>query len=337
MRPVCRHLLAVAMMSALLAVPAAAQTLTADPLSFNLGTMGQREIRELDVALTNTGAIPLEITDLEADCGCTVPELGIRRLGPGESTQMSIKFDSKLFVGPVIKTVRIVSNDPQLPVTEVVINATITAPLVLEPSRRRVGFPDAPVGQIQERAVMFTATTVDELVLEVKGTAKGLFQVNTVNNVDGDPRRAKLEVRTPPDMIWGLNRDNVRVTTNVPEMPTVDLELSARAVDVIDVNPMSLNLRFKKKFSERIRLQPRDAGWTFDIVSAETDLPNCTVQIDVRNPGQEVIIRLHGRPVAADHPLAVETGGRIKGSVTIHTDAAEFPVIEVPVTYMVRM
>jgi hypothetical protein len=129
----------------------------------------------------------------------------------------------------------------------------------------------------------------------------------------------------------------VRVHTNVPEMRTVDIELSARGVPYIDVLPMSLNLRFKKKFSERIRLRPRDTGVTFDVTSAETDLPNCTVRVDVRTPGLEIIVQLKGAPVAADHPLAVETGGRIKGHVTIHTDTEEFPVIEVPVTYMVRM
>ena len=337
MRSASRQLPGATILVALFAAPAAAQVLEASPRSFNLGTMGQREISELEVTLTNGGAGLLVIEDLEADCGCTVPSLGVTQLAPGESTRLDIKFDSKLFIGPVIKTVRILSNDPNSPVTEIVINATVTAPLILEPSRHRVGFPDGPVGQVQERAVMFTATTVDELLIEVKGTAKGLFQVNTVNNLDGDPRRAKLEVRTPADMPWGKNRDNVRVTTNVPEMPTVDFELSARTVPVIDVLPMSLNLRFKKKFAERIRLAPRDAGRVFNVTSAETDLPNCIVQVDVRTPGLEVIVHLKGRPVPADHPLAVETGGRIKGHVTIHTDAEDFPFIEVPVTYMVRM
>ncbi|MCP4571036.1 MAG: DUF1573 domain-containing protein [bacterium] len=337
MRSVSRQLLVATLLVALFAIPSAAQTLKAEPLTFNLGTMGQREIRDLQVIVTNEGSGGLVISDLEADCGCTVPELGAERLAPGESTNLDIKFDSKLFVGPVIKTIRIISNDPRQKITEVVISATITAPLVLEPSRRRVGFPDAPVGQVQERAVTFMASTVDELVIEVKGTAKGLFQVNTVNNLDGDPRRAKLEVRTLPTMEWGLNRDNVRVTTNVPEMPTVDIEIAARAVPVIDVLPMSLNLRFKKKFSERIRLNARDEGRTFAVTSAETDLPNCIVTVDERTTGREIIVHLKGRPVAADHPLAVETGGRVKGHVTIHTDAEDFPLIQVPVTYMVRM
>lgn len=337
MRMAMRSLLVVALVGALGVAPAAAQVLKIDPTSIDLGAMGQQEIRDIRVNLTNEGAGQLEINDLEADCGCTVPHLGVRFLAPGETTVMDIQFDSKLFVGPVLKTVRVHSNDSSQPVREILISATVSAPLTLEPAKRRVGFPDGKMGQVQERMVMFTASTVDELVLEVKGTAKGLFQVNTVNGVDGNPQRSKLEVRTPKDMPWGLNRDNVRVYTNVPEMPTVDIELSARAVAAIDVLPMSLNLRFKKRFSERIRLAPRDPGTTFTVLSAETDLPDCEVRVDVRKEGQEVVVVLRGKPVTADHALAVETGGRIKGTVTIHTDVEEFPLIQVPVSYMVRM
>ncbi len=338
MRAAPIRLLALVALTTLWALPAAAQVIQVTPSSVNFGQMGQREIRDTQITVTNIGAGRLVISDLEADCGCTVPSLGKEELAPGESTVLEIQFDSKLFVGPVLKHVTIHTNDPTHPVTEIVLSAQISAPLILRPARRRVGFPDAPSGRIQERAVTFMASDVPELKITVDGTAKGLFQVNTVNGIDGNPQHSKLEVRVPVDMPWGLQRDNVRVMTNVPEMPTVDLELSVRTIAILRINPEKINMRFKKKSKETIRLTPREGKeMPFTVTGAEIDLPDCTVTVDVRQPNVEVLVVLTGTPLAKDHPMAVENGGRIKGTLTITTDVENLETIEIPITYMVRM
>jgi len=43
---------------------------------------------------TNTGKVPLLISDAKATCGCTVPEFPKEAIAPGESSQVSVRFNT---------------------------------------------------------------------------------------------------------------------------------------------------------------------------------------------------------------------------------------------------
>ena len=83
------------LVSLLLAGGAFAQSIRVEPASIDLGRMKQMESRSTTVKVTNAGGAVLKIDDVHADCGCTVPELAVKELKPGQSTTMTIHFDSK--------------------------------------------------------------------------------------------------------------------------------------------------------------------------------------------------------------------------------------------------
>jgi len=58
---------------------------------------------------TNTGDEPLIITQVKSSCGCTVPSKPDGPIAPGESSTISVKYDTKR-VGPIRKTVTVYSN-----------------------------------------------------------------------------------------------------------------------------------------------------------------------------------------------------------------------------------
>ena len=55
----------------------------------------------------NTGAAPLIITKVEAECGCTVPELLESEIAPGKSTTLTLTFDPEGKEGLVTKTISV--------------------------------------------------------------------------------------------------------------------------------------------------------------------------------------------------------------------------------------
>jgi len=59
--------------------------------------------------ITNKGNEPLIISNAKGSCGCTVPEWSKDPVLPGESTVMTVKYDTKR-VGPINKSVTITSN-----------------------------------------------------------------------------------------------------------------------------------------------------------------------------------------------------------------------------------
>ena len=106
--------------------------------------MNQMEARTVKVKVTNVGAGLLVIEDVHADCGCTVPELKVKSLAAGESTDMTVHFDSKQFSGPQHKLIKITSNDPDRRLVELPLTVDVKAVLVVDPPSERIGFRPRP-------------------------------------------------------------------------------------------------------------------------------------------------------------------------------------------------
>ncbi|MFV8837948.1 DUF1573 domain-containing protein [Salinimicrobium soli] len=58
---------------------------------------------------TNTGNIPLVITDVTSSCGCTIPEKPKDPILPGKTGEIKVKYDTTR-VGPIRKTITVYSN-----------------------------------------------------------------------------------------------------------------------------------------------------------------------------------------------------------------------------------
>jgi hypothetical protein len=65
---------------------------------------------EVVFGFTNTGKDPLIISDVQAACGCTVPEKPAEPIMPGKKGYIKAVFDSQGRVGPNYKTVTVSSN-----------------------------------------------------------------------------------------------------------------------------------------------------------------------------------------------------------------------------------
>jgi len=59
---------------------------------------------------TNTGKVPLLISEAKATCGCTVPEYPKEAIAPGESSQVSVKFNTAGKKKEQVKPVTLTAN-----------------------------------------------------------------------------------------------------------------------------------------------------------------------------------------------------------------------------------
>ncbi|WP_424495005.1 DUF1573 domain-containing protein [Salinimicrobium sp. GXAS 041] len=58
---------------------------------------------------TNTGDIPLVITNVRSSCGCTVPKKPEEPIQPGKTGEIQVKYNTTI-VGPIRKTITVYSN-----------------------------------------------------------------------------------------------------------------------------------------------------------------------------------------------------------------------------------
>jgi len=337
MRSIGTRIVMITALSVLLQLPAAAQVISVSPTSIDFGKMKQMESRDTSVTITNNGAGLLVIHEVDADCGCTVPTLAKRELVPGETTAVDIHFNSKKFHGNVLKLVHIYSNDPDHPVVDVMLTANVTAPLLVDPPNQRTGFSQSLAGEVKTNRVTFTATGQSPLEIKAGRSRKGLFDINIINNFEGNPKVAVMEVSIPEDMKPGRHRDNVRVRTNVEEMPYVDIELACWVVRPLAVTPEKINFHYKNSLKQKIRLSPFVKNLEFTITGAEIDLPEIEVTFKNTIKNKEALVYLTGTPIGKDDPRAIESQGRIEGTLKVFTDIPDLPEIEIPVSYMIRM
>ena len=320
-----------------LALPAAAQVISVTPRSLDMGQMQQMEEKRQQVTVTNNGAGRLVISEVDADCGCTVPTLARKELGPGESTVIEINFNSKRFQGRVVKTVTIHSNDPVNPAFEVMLQAEVSSPLLVDPANRRVGFTRGVAETDRTQRVTFTATEDVPLQIRCDNTRMREFEVNVINGLDGNPSVAALDVTLPANADPGRKRDSARVETNIEGFETVDIDMQAWVVARLGYAPAALKLRYQKEFNMSVRFAPEVAELQFKITGAECDLPEVNVEIMETIPNKETLVRVLGAPISKDDPRAIAHRGRIKGTLTVYTDLEDMPKVEIPVTYMVRL
>lgn len=58
---------------------------------------------------TNTGTAPLIVSDVKSTCGCTVPKKPDAPIMPGQTGEISVKYDTNR-VNPIRKTITVTSN-----------------------------------------------------------------------------------------------------------------------------------------------------------------------------------------------------------------------------------
>jgi len=305
------------------------------PEHLEFGVLQRFETREAKVTISNTGDETLHIREVESTCGCTVPELKIKKLAPGASTIMDVQFNSKTFQGPQTKYIHIITNDPARGSIELLVTADIKVPLTMNPPKAQVQFPTVKVGE--SKVVTYTFSSEDVSKLEMKAVAwpKELLDIKVNSGKDQQTVLVDFVIKTdaPP----GRHREPIKLSSNVPTVPTVNLEADVKLVTDVVVNPERVNLRVVRP-SQTLKTQIRFALYTpgdkFEITEAKIDIPGLRTTIE--NNDRECVVRLSGQSMAADDDLVVESSGRIKGTLTVKTNLKSTPELSIPVSYMIR-
>lgn len=96
---------------------------------FDFGNISQGDIVEHVFVFTNTGNAPLVISNAKGSCGCTVPNYARETaIAPGESSEMTVRFNSRGKSGNQIKSVTVYSNAQNNP-ARIRIKASIQVPV----------------------------------------------------------------------------------------------------------------------------------------------------------------------------------------------------------------
>ena len=176
------HLPATALLANLLlaAVAWAAPELSVEQGSFNFGAVPQGKKVQHNFIFKNSGDAPLQIKQLEADCGCTAAKPSSSFILPGRNAEVQVTFDSASFSGKVQKNVTMTTNAGSTPKYTFSLEGDVIDELQIAPRQLSLGQMSAGVAKqvtinVTNRggnSVKLLSVSVNSTSLQIKPTIK---------------------------------------------------------------------------------------------------------------------------------------------------------------------
>jgi len=325
------------------ATPAAAQgqpRIVVAPASFDFGKMEQFQAETATLTIRNEGDTPLRLDEIEVTCGCTAAELTVASLEPGQSTEVTITYNSENFQGEQIKYIKVHSNDPFHGILDIAIRAEIRAALLITPGKEVLIFRRRPAGEVLTKSFTVFSEDVSELSFAPVRYRAELFDVTVDDGPTGDPREKTVAIILRADAPLGGFREIVSFETNVPIRPTVNFEVGGEVVAPVTIEPEKVNLRYLKRnetvsHTFKVKIQQ---DYDIEVTGAELDLPGFEVTgVDHRPEFGYYEVRIEGSPVPISDDRAKAARGRMKGTLRVLTSDPDYPELSASVMYLLKL
>ncbi|UCH65001.1 MAG: DUF1573 domain-containing protein [Ignavibacterium sp.] len=200
----------------------------------DFGDMVQGEEVSHVFVLSNSGGGLLKINNVKPSCGCTAAMPEKTELGPGESTNLTVSFNSKGRRGKQKKIVRIETNDPENPQQIITIKGNVVvekanndAQPVLKFSETQHDFGKIEQGKVVEHTFKFQNTGKSILKINDIKTSCGCTAALVSNEKIAPGEEGTLLVELDTKNRRGKMSRTITINSNDPKEPTKVLTVYA--------------------------------------------------------------------------------------------------------------
>ncbi len=206
---------------------------------YDFGTMERRGVRSHTFVIRNDGTKPLTLKKGETTCKCTLSSLDSGEVAPGESVEVRLEWTARE-VGPTLQfqqTADILTSDPNNQLIQLVIKGHIVQSVMPRPEVLTMNGLSSGEGTTVAGKVYAYRETEEPLkitdVTFLKEPPAGLIDISftelTEQQVKQEPRAysgQEMVVKLAPGLPPGSFSFPVRLTTNLPDAPKVDVFLN---------------------------------------------------------------------------------------------------------------
>jgi len=191
--------------------------------------------------IRNAGDAPLEITDISAARGINAVLQPPGAITPKESAKLSVTFDgAELGAGPFDKTIFIASNDPTSKRTRLKVSGECKHYVLVTP--KSAGFGKLVGAGRTER--MLRIVSNDDRPLKVEIDAREQLRRFKVELIEVVPKtQYALYINTKPPFPIGMHSETIRLRTDHPRQPLIEVDAFAIQPESIEVLPKIITLR----------------------------------------------------------------------------------------------
>lgn len=206
--------------------------------NFDFGAVDNQNTIEHTFVFKNIGDTTLEISSVRPACGCTVADMSEKVIPPGGESHLTARLSLQGRTGPQSKAITINSNDPENPQFRVNMSGTIQQALQVSPDR--LIFGQMGPGQEAELFVELIGTSTESFTVQkIETTDERLFATAEVIE-EGKRHRISAKIKTT-DQSGPINAV-VRITTDHPARPVIDVPVAANVVGELIFAPSEIAL-----------------------------------------------------------------------------------------------
>lgn len=294
------------------------------------GQVSRGESIAAEFVLDNHGEGDLVVRSVQPACGCTVVSFD-ERIAPGASGRIRAQVDTKDLTGAIAKSVTVLSNDPVTPRLQLTVKADVRAWVLAQPSYARFVHtqtqPESSTG-----LTVASPEGADFRVLEVVSPYPYLRAAvreaqPTERIVDAAGPQWRVELTLAADAPVGPLREFVRVRTNHPRQPELEIPLSGTVRPVLHLTPGAADfgeLTLAGQAREVVLTLVNFGASPVEVRAVTTDVSGAAARFEEVERGKR-------------WRIVVELGpgipkGRVDGVLRVETSSPALPEIEVPVT-----
>lgn len=294
----------------------------------DFGIVAQGHVIEANFQIVNDGNQPLEIKAVRPTCGCTVASFD-RQVAPGKAGLIKAKVDTTNFTGPITKSILVLTNDPQVPTTTLVVKAVVQPYLEVLP-RPLVRFNVVQGEEATQEVTVVSDRNEDYKITKVEADKPFITaSVRKLGKNELIPGKFKTQYRVTlkvnKDATVGPVDANVLIHTTHPKAKTVRVKVFGVVRALLYVTPAQIqfgSVAAKVKPGRNV-IVINNRGSAVKVTGAEIADAAFTTQVFPIEEGKRYQVTVAVKADAKPGPRSTV--------LTIHTTDPKFKELKVPV------
>ncbi len=321
--------------------PTGSVAVEGDQTHFDFGLMPQATEGKHEWTIVNKGSAPVKLTEGGTTCSCTngsIPKGGSVTLEPGQTFAMVVTWNTKTWSHFHQTASVLVSNDPEHPKLEFVIDGEARPPIVTLPSEARLDFSsvgnDAPnphfigLASFDRPGMKVTAVKANPELFKTE------IQPMTADECKGMKvdKGTKIVVSIKPGAPIGPFHEELVIETDHPLKPEVRFVVAGKIEGPIRFSPEQVRLFIPSKEGGRETLTLWVRGRKDTKFTVEKKPKDVDVQIDpMASVGEATRYKF-----TVTIPPGLAAGSHLDDTIILKTDHPNASEIKIPVSVFVR-
>ncbi len=295
--------------------------------------------------VTNGGQTDLELTKGPSTCSCTIANFTNDEskfiLKPGESTEIKLKWETRLNNGEFKKSASILTNDPVKPAIDFVVQGLVRPAVMVRPMDQVVNYGNVTNDKPNEQLVHAFSTDMPNFKITSISTSRPDFietssEAFERDNVPGLKETEKVKgyiitVRLKKGMPVGLFSEELLIKTDHPKQGDIKVSLSGKMSGPVSSFPEILRLSqisAEKGGSAQTVLIVRDKRVTKFEVAAVPD----NVKVEIKPADNKSAADATGRYIMTVTIPPGAKPGPLEGDILLKSDHPMASELKIPVT-----